>query len=236
MGQDNSYDFQHYPAMEAAINSEVVKAISHVFSNSFGNNPEGKPYRLGPKTTKARLESTGHVIVAQTQMAEIVGYLYARVINYSSGIVGWIDSVAVMPNHRRKKVATYLVDNLISRIPESKWVGCATPNPIAAFVITKVVKGTAYVGECNPPQEVIEMINEIRAKCPDISGVDFNHRKLLVRTNFSPVSSEDTTEWSPPHPTEPPLWWASLKNLPSDYEALLIIDRDNNFQPLISPT
>lgn len=225
MAQDYPYDFQYYPATEAANTPEVVKAISHVFSNSFGNNPDGKPYRLGLKTTKTRLESTDHVIVAQSPMDDIVGYLYARVINYSNGMVGWIDSVAVMPNHRRKNVATHLVDKLLSRIPETKWVGCATPNPIAAFVITKVVPGTAYVGECNPPQEVIEMINEIRASCPDLRGADFNHRKLLVRTNFTPVSSEETTEWSPPQPTEPPPWWASLRNLPSDYEALLVIDR-----------
>ena len=225
MRQNNFYDFLYYPATEAANTPTVVKAISDVFSSSFGTNSKGKPYTLGPKTTKKRLESTDHAIVAQSQIDDIVGYVYARVIKYSHGVVGWIDSLAVMPDHRRKKIATCLISDLLAKIPESQWVGCATPNPIAALVITKVVQGTVYVGECSPPQEVIDMIDEIRSHCPDLSGTDFNHQKLLVRTNFTPVFSEKTTEWSPPQPTEPPPWWASLKNLPSDYEALLIIKR-----------
>ena len=36
---DNAYDFHYYPAREAAESSEVVNAVSYVFSNSFGNNP-----------------------------------------------------------------------------------------------------------------------------------------------------------------------------------------------------
>ena len=52
MQSDNSYDFHYYPASEAAKSSEVIDDVSHVFSNSFGNTPEGKSYRLGPKTTK----------------------------------------------------------------------------------------------------------------------------------------------------------------------------------------
>lgn len=50
---DNPYHFRCYPAKEAAASSEVINAISRVFSNSFGISPKGKPYRLGPKTTKA---------------------------------------------------------------------------------------------------------------------------------------------------------------------------------------
>jgi len=69
------------------------------------------------------------------------------------------------------------------------------------------------------------MINEIRPQCPDLRGADFNARSLRVKTHFTPVSSEETREWSPPHPSEPPPWWASLQNLPSEYEALLVIDR-----------
>ena len=225
MQPDNSYDFHYYPATEAAASSEVVTAISQVVSNSFGINPEGKPYRLGPKTTRARLETTHHVIVSRHQRVDIVGYVYARVIAYTKEAVGWIDSLAVMPNHRRKKIATRLVSGLLGRIPDCRWVGCATPNPVAALVITRVVRGHAFVGECKPPQDVIDMIHEIRSRCPDLMGADFNPRKLLVRTNFSPASSEETTDWSPPNPAEPPPWWASLKNLPSNYEALLIIDR-----------
>lgn len=221
---DNAYDFHYYPAREAAESSEVVDDVSYVFSNSFGNTPEGRPYRLGPKTTKKRIESTDHVIVSRHH-ADPVGYVYARVMMSTRGVVGWIDSLAVMPNHRRRKIATRLVGDLLGRIPDCRWVGCATPNPIAALVITRVIQGDAYVGECNPPQEVIDMLQTIRSHCPDLRGADINSQNLLVRTNFSPVSSEETTDWSPPHPSEPPPWWASLKSLPSHYEALLVIDR-----------
>ncbi len=82
-----------------------------------------------------------------------------------------------------------------------------------------------YVEGCRPSPEVISMIEYIRPKCPDLRGTDFNPTRLLVKTKFTPVKSEDTTEWRPPHPSEPPPWWASLENLPDDYEALLIIDR-----------
>ncbi len=224
---DNPYDFRYYPARDAAASSEVINAISRVFSSSFGSSPKGRPYRLGPRMTKARIESTHHVIVSRhhADADEIVGYVYASVIAYAKEVVGWIDSLAVMPNHRRRKIATRLVDDLLGRIPDCRWVGCATPNPIAALVITRVVRGHAFVGECQLPQEVIDMIEQIRPRCPDLRGADFNPRKLLVRTNFSPVCSEDTTDWSPPHPSEPPPWWASLKNLPNNHEALLIIDR-----------
>ena len=94
MQSDNSYDFHYYPASEAAKSSEVIDDVSHVFSNSFGNTPEGKPYRLGPKTTKKRIERTDHVIVSRHH-ADPVGYVYARVMASTRGVVGWIDSLAV---------------------------------------------------------------------------------------------------------------------------------------------
>ena len=118
-----------------------------------------------------------------------------------------------------------LIGDLLEKISDCRWVGCATPNPVAALVMTRVVRGDAYVGECNPPREVIDMIQTIRSRCPDLRGADFHPQQLLVRTNFSPVSSEETTDWSTPHPSEPPPWWAFLKNLPSHDEALLVIDR-----------
>lgn len=122
-------------------------------------------------------------------------------------------------------MATRLVEELLFQVTACRWVGCATPNPIAALVITRAMKGITYVEGCQPPREVISMIEDIRPKCPDLRGTDFNPTRLLVKTKFTPLRSEDTTEWKPPHPTEPPPWWASLENLPDDYEALVIIDR-----------
>ena len=148
------YEFRSYGHEEAANSPSVVQGISDVFSNSFGVNPRtGKPYRLGPKTTKDRLLSTGHVLVAEHIDDLIVGYLYARIIPSSNGPVAWIDSFAVLPNHRRKGVATSLVNCLLLKAHDSHWIGCATPNPIAALVITRAVGGKAYIGECDPPAD-----------------------------------------------------------------------------------
>jgi len=224
----DAYEFLAYKGRDAAAVPILVDAVSHVFCNSFGTTPQGKPYRLGPKKTKERLESTDLLFVAEHQTEKIIGYLYARILSYSDGIVGWIDSLAVLPQHRRKKVATRLVDALIEALTTCRWVGCATPNPIAALVITNVIRGKVHIGECAPSQEVIDMINEIRPRCPDLRGADFNAKSLRVKTHFTPVSSEETREWSPPHPSEPPPWWATLQNLPNEYEALLVIDRNRH--------
>ena len=229
------YRFRAYSGQEAADSESLVKGISYVFSHSFGTNPKtGKAYRLGPKTTKERLMTTNYVVIAQ-HSEEVIGYLYARVIKSGRGKVGWIDSLAVLPPHRRKGIGTRLVNDFVSTTSDTRWIGCATPNPIAALVITKTVKGAAYIGECHAPEEVISMVEEIRPRCPDLQGADFNPTRLLVKTQFTPVRSEDSTEWRPPHPSEPPPWWASLENLPKEYEALLIIDRKatNCFVPSI---
>lgn len=226
MSRLEGYLFQTYSGREAADLPEVVKGIADVFSNSFGTNPKtGEPYRLGPRKTRERLSTTGHAIVAQHGEEGIAAYLYGRTIASGQEMVGWIDSLAVLPNHRRKGIATNLVSRFLTAVSGSRWIGCATPNPIAALVITRAVGGVAYLEGCHPPSGVISMIEAIRPHCPDLRGADFNPTRLLVKTKFTPVRSEDTTEWRPPHPSEPPPWWASLKNLPEEYEALLIIDR-----------
>lgn len=221
-----AYEFLSCRGQAAADSDAIIKGISSIFSNSFGTNPKtGKPYRLGTKTTRERLLSTNHVFVAR-HAEEMTGYLYARVLTSRRGKVGWIDSLAVLPLHRRKGLGTRLVNEFVSTAADCRWVGCATPNPIAAFVVTKTVGGTTYIGECRAPEEVIAVFEEIRPRCPDLQGADFNPARLLIKTKFTPVRSEDTTEWRPPHPSEPPPWWASLENLPEEYEALLIIDRN----------
>jgi GNAT superfamily N-acetyltransferase len=225
MSDQPVYEFQYQAALPASESSDLVKAVSIIFNNSFGINPKnGRPYTLGPRITRKRLAETDHLFLATHSEAGAIAYLYARVMTYSGSAVGWIDSLAVLPSHRRKGIATRLVKEFTSKIPACRWVGCATPNPIAALVISREVHGTFYIGNCNPPQEVIDMINGVRHQCPDLTGVEFNPTQLLVRTSFSPISSEDTKEWSPPSPSEPPPWWSSLSNL-EDCEALLIIDR-----------
>lgn len=219
------YDFLPYTGAEAANTPELVKAISFVFSHSFGINPKTKePYKLGPKKTKERLQSTGYLFVSHLNKASIVGYLYGRVIEITNGRVGWIDSLAVLPDHRRKGVGSNLVRQFNLKLSDCRWFGCATPNPIAALVVSKVIEGRLFVDRCNPPEEVITMINDIRPRCPDLRGASFNPTELRIKTDFTPISSEETLDWNPPQPSEPPPWWSSLKNLPNRYEALLIID------------
>jgi len=108
MNERDAYEFLAYKGRDAAAIPSLGDAVSHVFGNSFGTTPQEKPYRLGPKKTKERLESTDLLFVAQHQTEGIIGYLYARILPYTHGIVGWIDSLAVLPHHRRKRVVTRL--------------------------------------------------------------------------------------------------------------------------------
>jgi GNAT superfamily N-acetyltransferase len=221
------YSILHRSAPQVAPDSSTVASVASIFSHSFGTNEKtGRPYYLSAKKTRERLEGTNDLFLAIEHATNTyVGYVYGRTIDYDGGIVVWIDSLAVLPAHRRKGLGTGLVRNLIGRHSLCRWVGCATPNPVAAFVIARATGGRAFAGECNPPQELVRMIESIRGQTPDLQGADFNAAKLLVRTKFNPTSTGDSKDWSPPHPSEPPPWWGSLANLPSDHEALLIIDR-----------
>ena len=226
MNQD--YQFQSHSGSSASESSPLVHAVSSIFSNSFGINPQTqRPYKLGPQKTKKRLAIAHRLFLASAEGDQPVGYCFATEIPSSCGAVGWIDSLAVLPQHRRKGIGTRLVENFAGHFANVRWIACATPNPIAAFVIFRVVKGRLYIGECNPPAELVGMINEIRPLCQDLRGLHFNKRSLRVRTQFHPSDTGDNREWSPPQPTEPPPWWSSLENLPSQYEALLIVDKSH---------
>ena len=223
----SGYTFSHYPAGLAAEDSSKVSAVANIFSHSFGTNPKtGQPYRLGPKKTRERLHGTNDLVIAvEDTTGASVGYVYVRRIDSPRGVVVWIDSLAVLPEHRRKGLGTALVRSLIEIHSMCRWVGRATPNPVAALVIIRATGGTAYAGECAPPPELIEMIENIRGQTPDLQGADFNVARLLVRTSFNPTSTGDRKDWRPPHPSEPPPWWSSLANLPFEHEALVVIDR-----------
>ncbi len=226
MTHPERYQFQSHSGSSASESFPLVHAVSFIFSNSFGINPKTQqPYRLGPKTTKKRLALAHRLFLASDEADHSVGYLFATEITSSRGSVGWIDSLAVLPQHRRKGVGTRLIENFAQHFANVRWIGCATPNPIAALVISKVVRGVLFIGDCEPSEELVGMINEIRPLCRDLSGADFNPSSLLVCTKFHPSDTGDKREWCPPHPTEPPPWWSSLENLPSQYEALLIVDK-----------
>lgn len=221
------YNLERHTASQAAENSSLVAAVANIFSHSFGINPTtGNPYRLGAKKTRERLQGTNDLVIGVESSTKFpAGYIYGRTIESLHGLVVWIDSLAVLPDHRRKGVGTSLVRFFIQTHTSCGWVGCATPNPVAALIITRATGGRAYAGECSPPQRLIEMIEDIRGRTPDLQGADFNSSSLLVRTRFNPTATGDSKAWSPPHPSEPPPWWSSLVHLPSEHEALLVIDR-----------
>ena len=101
MTHPERYQFQNYSGSSASESSSLVHAVSFIFSNSFGINPKTqKPYRLGPKPIKKRLELAHRLFLASDEADHSVGYLFATEITSSRGsVVGWIDSLAVLPQH-----------------------------------------------------------------------------------------------------------------------------------------
>ena len=45
----------------AASDPDAVRLVSHIFNESFGFRPDGKPYRMGPKSVSERLMSTDYL-------------------------------------------------------------------------------------------------------------------------------------------------------------------------------
>ncbi len=212
---------------EAARNQTVTGLVSKIFNESFGYRPDGKPYRLGPKSTAERLASTDFLLIAGDEQSGI-GYLFGKEIPSRNGRIAWIESMAVLPLYRKQGVATALIQTFRLATKGSSQIGCATPNPIAALVVTRAVPGTVYIGNCNTPAAVLHMLREIRQHCFDLRGCSIRKKPLRIKTGFSPLSRSDEREWSPRTPTSPPYWWSELEHLPNAYEALLVIEREDN--------
>lgn len=212
---------------EAARNATVTGLVSKIFNESFGYRPDGRPYRLGPKSTEEKLASTDFLFIAGDEQSGI-GYLYGKEIPAMGGRVAWIESMAVLPLYRRQGVATALIQKFRLATKGSSKIGCATPNPIAALVVTRAVPGTLYIGNRHPPAAVLHMLREIRQHCFDLRGCAIRKNTLQIKTGFSPLSRSDERKWNPRKPSDPPYWWSELEHLPNTYEALLIIDRTDN--------
>lgn len=202
----------------------IVKLVSHIFNESFGFRPDGKPYRLGPKSVSERLSSTDYLFIAGGE-AFGLGYLFGKEIASSSGRIAWIESMAVLPLYRRQGVATTLVKKFHLATKGAYFLGCATPNPIAAYVVTRVVSGHLYIGSCHPPFRIYGMLKEIQQNCFDLRGCSLDNANLRIRTGFSPLSRSDQRQWCPSELKDPPAWWSAIEHLPNQFEALLIIKR-----------
>jgi GNAT superfamily N-acetyltransferase len=213
-----------YPAHRAATMPQVVKRVSSIFNESFGFRPDGRPYRLGPKSTAERLAQTDYLFIAGGEDAG-VGYLFGKEISSSFGRIAWIESMAVLPLYRRQGVATALVNLFAEKTVAARRVGCATPNPIAGLVITRVIPGKLFIGRCNPPYYLLQMFKQIRQYCFDLRGCSIDEENLLIATGFSPLSRSDPREWLPRTSKTKPCWWSTIEHLPNKYEALLVIER-----------
>ena len=211
---------------EAARNTTVTGLVSKIFNESFGHRPDGKPYRLGPKSIAERLASTDFLFIAGDEQSGI-GYLFGKEIPSMGGRIAWIESMAVLPLYRRQGFATALIQKFRLATKGSSKIGCATPNPIAALVVTRAIPGTLYIGNCHPQAAVLDMLREIRQHCFDLRGCAIQKKPLRIKTGFSPLSRSDERKWTPRTPSSPPHWWKELEHLQNAYEALLVIERED---------
>ena len=171
---------------EAARNEPVTGLVSKIFNESFGYRPDGKPYRLGPKSTAERLASTDFLLIAGDEQSGI-GYLFGKEIPAMGGRIAWIESMAVLPLYRKQGIATALLHKFCLTTKGSSKVGCATPNPIAALVVTRAVPGTLYIGNCNPPAAMLHMLREIRQHCFDLRGCAIQTKTVTNKNRIQPA-------------------------------------------------
>lgn len=213
-----------YPALSAAENECLVKLVSNMFNESFGFRPDGKPYRMGPKSITDRLRETDYLLVAGDEHSGI-GYLFGKEIPSSQGRIAWIESMAVLPLYRRNGVATALLKHFCSLTKMAPRFGFATPNPIAALIATREIPGKTYLGSCHPPYSLRLLLKEIRQNCFDLRGCHIDEDHFRIRTGFSPLSRSDQREWNPRRDIPEPTWWSSIQHLPNEFEALLVIEQ-----------
>lgn len=213
-----------YSGPSAAANDQLVKLVSGIFNESFGFRPDGRPYRMGPKSVAERLSSTDYLFVAGDHLSGI-GYLFGKEIPSSQGRIAWIESMAVLPLYRRKGTGTALFRSFVVATKAARRLGFATPNPVAALIATSQVGGKTYVGPCHPPYALRRLLKEIRQHCFDLRGCLIDEDNLRIRTGFSPLSRSDQREWNPRRPSPEPPWWQFIEHLPNEFEALLIIER-----------
>lgn len=221
-----SFEIRQFSGPTAAKDLNLVEGVSYIFNESFGLRPDnGRSYRLGPKLTTSKLGNTDLLFLVGNAGSEF-GYLFGKEIAYSGGRIAWIESLAVLPLYRRRGIATALVKRFMVDMQTSHWIGCATPNPIAAYILTRAAQGNAYIGSCQPPRKIREMLGEIKSRCIDLRGCEIDPVNLLVKTGFSPQSPYDHRCWKPKNSDQvEPDWWKAIQNLPSEKESLVIVER-----------
>ncbi len=213
-----------YSGPSAVSNDRLVTLVCTIFNQSFGFRPDGKPYRLGPKSVTERFIETDYLFVAGDECSGI-GYLFGKEIPSSQGRIAWIESMAVLPLYRRKGIGTALLSSFAATTKASPRLGFATPNPIAALIATRLVPGKTFIGPCHPPYAVRRLLKEIRQNSFDLRGCSIDEDNLTIRTGFSPLSRSDLREWHPGQSLPEPSWWKFIDHLPNEFEALLVIEK-----------
>ncbi|MDA0739696.1 MAG: GNAT family N-acetyltransferase [Nitrospirae bacterium] len=124
-----SNPIEMYSGPNAASHEGLVKLVSHIFNESFGYRPDGKPYRLGPKSVRERLRSTDYLFIAGDETFGI-GYLFGKEIPSSYGRITWIESMAVLPLYRRHGIATALVKKFFQATKGAFFLDAPHPIPL----------------------------------------------------------------------------------------------------------
>ena len=213
-----------YSGPRAASSPELVGLVARVFNDSFGFRPDGRPYRLSERLATERLLSTDYLLIAADERSG-VGYLYGKEIPCSYGRIAWIESMAVLPLYRKQGIASALLKRFCQASTGAPRVGCVTPNPIAALVVSRVGTGKMYIGRCSPPRYLIRMLRQIPNNCFDLRGCAIDEINFRIKTGFSPLSPSDEREWCPRKPCEAPSWWHIVQNLPNEFETIVVIER-----------
>ena len=213
---------------EAARNEPVTGLVSKIFNESFGHRPDGKPYRLGPKSMAERLASTDFLFIAGDEQSGI-GYFFGKEI----------------PCHGRKNRLDR-VNGGLTTLPETGYCHCLATQVLPdnqRIIQSRMRDPESYCGfggdqrpypepciseTANPPAAMLHMLREIRQHCFDLRGCAIQKKPLRIKTGFSPLSRSDEREWNPRTPSSPPYWWSELEHLPNAYEALLVIERTDN--------
>ena len=209
----------------AASHKDLASLVSHVFNKNFGYRPDGKPSRLSPKLIRERLQRTDYLLTAG-DASNGIGYLFGKEIPSS-----WIESMAVLPLYRRQGIAKELVTRFFTETKKAYYFGCATPNPITAYIVLTIVPGRPYLAHSSIPSPIYHMLKEIQENCFDLRGCSIDHVHFRIETGFSPLCRSDERQWNPRKPTEAPSWWSKIELLPNEFEALLVLRTSKTNSP-----
>jgi hypothetical protein len=210
------------------ITAQHAAIVSRIFCTDFGINPKtNKPHILGPRLMMARLQRCSYLCLASVRNTP-VGYMFGTEYNQLYTKIAWLDSICVVREHRKRGLATAMLDMFARRVPEFEWLGATSPNPITTIVLHKLQLGKIYGPGTDPaPESVLKGLQTIANQVEDLKNCEIDHKAMRIKTKFTVTIEESDRRWvgRTDASVEPP-WWTQLVNLPAEWEALLLIKRD----------